>query len=65
MPQKISDAEQQLAEIVAVGNRDAEIAQQDGNEDVRSHDTDEHRGGQLDAVDEAVHAVARRRRNRS
>ena len=44
------DAEQELAEIVAIGNRHAEeVAQQDRDEDVGGDDADEDRGHQLDA----------------
>ena len=54
------DAEQELAEIVAIGNRHAERAQQHGDKDVGGDDADEHRGQQFDVVDEAIHAAARR-----
>src|SRR6202044_1511799 len=56
------NAEQQPAEIVAVGNLHAEeIAQHHRDEDVERDDADEKGGDQLDAVDEHVHRVAGRR----
>ena len=55
------DAQQQPAEVVAVGNGVAEeVAQQHREEDVGRDEPDEERGDELDPVDEAVHAVARR-----
>ena len=48
-------AEQQAAEVVAVGNRDAEeIAQQHGHEDVGGDDADKQRGQKLDGIDEPI-----------
>ena len=53
------DVEQQPAEIIRVGDRDAEeIAKQDGDEDVDGDNADEGRRRELDAVDEAVHDIA-------
>src|ERR1700687_357884 len=56
-------AQQQAAEIVSVGNLDAEeITQQHRDEDVGGDQSDEKGRDQLDAVDETVHQVAWPRR---
>src|SRR3954468_4564779 len=48
-------AQQQAAEVVAVGDRDAEeVAQQDRGEHVGSDDPDEERGQELDGIDEPI-----------
>jgi hypothetical protein len=48
-------AQQQAAEVVAVGNRDTEeVAQQDRNEHVGSDDPDEQCGQELDGIDEPI-----------
>ena len=58
MPQKDQDAQQQLAEIVAVGNLHAEeIAQQHRDKDVCRHEPDKGGSDPFDAVDHAIHDV--------
>src|SRR5262249_4144219 len=56
------DAKQVLAEIVTIGDRHAEGPQNHGDKHIGGDNADEHRGQQLDVVDEPIHAVARRLR---
>jgi len=52
------DAQQQAAEVVAIGDRDTEeIAQQHRNEHVGGDNSDKERGQELDGIDEAIHEV--------
>src|SRR5262249_25567040 len=52
------DAEQKLAEVVAVGDRDAEeVTQHDRDEDVGRDHADADRSNPLDRVDEPIHQV--------
>ena len=60
------DAEQELAEIVVVGDRDREeLAHEHGGEDVERDDADEERRDPFDRVDEAIHDVLARRPRRA
>jgi hypothetical protein len=50
------DAEHQHAEIVGIGNREAEeVAQQHRDEDVERNHTDEKGGDPFNGIDESVH----------
>src|SRR6185295_18039257 len=52
------NSEQELSEIIAIGNCDAEVAQHHRDEDVNGDDADEDSGCQFDPVDEPVHETA-------